>query len=61
MVFAIHDRLTYITKSQETFQVWFVITNIDEAGNIFGTVCKKYYIDVLKKEPGINNWSDIKG
>ena len=30
-------------------------------GNNFGIVCKKYYIDVLKKELGINNISDIRG
>ena len=39
----------------------FIFTNIDKAGNNFGIICKKYYIDVLKKELGINNISDIKG
>ena len=50
-----------VTKYLKEFQERFVITNIDKAGNNFGIVCKKYYIDVLKKELGINNRADIKG
>jgi len=39
----------------------FVINPIDKAGNNFGIVCKQYYIEVLKKELGIDNISGIKG
>ena len=48
-------------KALKELQKRFVITNIDKAGNNFGVICKKYYIDVLKKELGINNISDIRG
>ena len=50
-----------VSKYLEELHKRFIITNIDKAGNNFGVVCKKYYIDVLKKELGVNNVSDIKG
>ena len=50
-----------VAKSIEELQERFVITNIDKAGNNFGIICKKYYLDVLKKELGISNTADIRG
>ena len=50
-----------VSKAVKELQESFVVTNIDKAGNNLGIICKKYYLDVLKKELGINNISDIRG
>ena len=49
-----------VFKSLNELQKRFIFTYVDKANNNFGIICKKYYIDVLKKELGINS-SGIKG
>ena len=39
----------------------FVIVPVDKASNNFGTVCKKFYLEVIQKELGISHNGDIFG
>ena len=45
------DVKQYISSLHERF----VICPIDKAGHNFAIVCKKFYIDILKKELGVNH------
>ena len=50
-----------VSNDLKELQNRFVICPIDKASNNFGLICKKYYIEILKKELGIDNNVGIKG